>query len=642
MSRTHKIVAAVVAVALVAAGAFAVVWWQGSAERDARALAQRIADQASRGALDNAGFHVTAGVDPAAEYATITRGIAAKPAVTVGDVRLGPDRASAKAVLHYRWPLLAGHPDWEYDATVTLSTAGSPGGAWRASWAPTVVAPGLAGDERLRGRRLLPTRGAIVGARDARMAYNQPATRVGVDKTTVDAAAAVAAARRLASVVGLDAERYATRVQKAGPKAYVEAAVLRDNDPTQAAQAEKAVAIEGVRPIKTVRPLGLTPSFARPILGVVGEATPEIIEKSQGAVAAGDIVGLTGLQSRRDNVLRGSAGYQVLAELRDRPGTGRELYGVEQTDGRDLALSIDVGLQQAAEAVLGPVKPASAIVAIRPSDGAVLAAASGQGGGGYSTATLGQYAPGSTFKTVSGLAMLRAGIAPGSRVACTPSITVEGMRFDNFQGYPASALGSVPFSTAFAHSCNAAFISNRDKVSQADLRAAGDALGLNVAPDLVVPGVLGEVPGDAPTVEHAASMIGQGKVLASPLGMATVAASIAKGEAVRPWLVEGEQPDAVAAPARPLTASEAGQLRSLMSGVVTTGGATFLQGTPGGQVIAKTGTASYGAAPVRFHGWMIAIQGDLAVAVFVEDGESGAKTAGPLLKQFLTRAAALR
>ena len=76
--------------------------------------------------------------------------------------------------------------------------------------------------------------------------------------------------------------------------------------------------------------------------------------------------------------------------------------------------------------------------------------------------------------------------------------------------------------------------------------------------------------------------------------------------------------------------------------VVTTGGATFLQGTPGGQVIAKTGTASYGAAPVRFHGWMIAIQGDLAVAVFVEDGESGAKTAGPLLKQFLTRAAALR
>ena len=48
------------------------------------------------------------------------------------------------------------------------------------------------------------------------------------------------------------------------------------------------------------------------------------------------------------------------------------------------------------------------------------------------------------------------------------------------------------------------------------------------------------------------------------------------------------------------------------------------------------------AAPVRFHGWMIAIQGDLAVAVFVEDGESGAKTAGPLLKQFLTRAAALR
>ena len=39
--------------------------------------------------------------------------------------------------------------------------------------------------------------------------------------------------------------------------------------------------------------------------------------------------------------------------------------------------------------------------------------------------------------------------------------------------------------------------------------------------------------------------------------------------------------------------------------------------------------------PPRTHGWMIAIQGDLAVAVFVEDAESGSRTAGPLLEAFL-------
>ena len=55
-------------------------------------------------------------------------------------------------------------------------------------------------------------------------------------------------------------------------------------------------------------------------------------------------------------------------------------------------------------------------------------------------------------------------------------------------------------------------------------------------------------------------------------------------------------------------------------------------------MIAKTGTAEYGAkAPYKTHAWMIAGKGDLAVAVFVQDGESGSRTAGPLLRTFLER-----
>jgi cell division protein FtsI/penicillin-binding protein 2 len=57
---------------------------------------------------------------------------------------------------------------------------------------------------------------------------------------------------------------------------------------------------------------------------------------------------------------------------------------------------------------------------------------------------------------------------------------------------------------------------------------------------------------------------------------------------------------------------------------------------PGEPVLAKTGTAQYGAADqLANHAWMIGIQGDLAVAVFVEDGEYGSTTAGPLLEEFL-------
>ena len=59
----------------------------------------------------------------------------------------------------------------------------------------------------------------------------------------------------------------------------------------------------------------------------------------------------------------------------------------------------------------------------------------------------------------------------------------------------------------------------------------------------------------------------------------------------------------------------------------------------GPAVIAKTGTAEYGSsAPLKTHAWMVAAQGDLAVAVFVNDGESGSRTAGPLLRRFLAGA----
>jgi cell division protein FtsI/penicillin-binding protein 2 len=284
---------------------------------------------------------------------------------------------------------------------------------------------------------------------------------------------------------------------------------------------------------------------------------------------------------------------------------------------------------------------------------------------------LGQYAPGSTFKVVDSLAMIRNGMSPDSKVECTPTLTVDGRTFKNAEGYPESSLGSVTLRDAFAHSCNTAFIGARDSVSQAQLESAATSLGVAVeAPALGADAFLGSVPGEAEGTEHAASMIGQGKVLLSPLAAAVMAGSVAKGSPVSPMLVlnaaagsgaptqagapEGSgtataggaapsmsstAPAPAKAAEKPITAAEAAALADMMRAVVTSGHAGFLASVPGQPVGAKTGTAEFGTEnPPKTHAWIVATHGDLAVAVFVEEGGLGATTSGPLLKDFLVRA----
>ncbi|MDN6332580.1 MAG: penicillin-binding protein, partial [Micrococcaceae bacterium] len=60
-----------------------------------------------------------------------------------------------------------------------------------------------------------------------------------------------------------------------------------------------------------------------------------------------------------------------------------------------------------------------------------------------------------------------------------------------------------------------------------------------------------------------------------------------------------------------------------------------LQKVPGPKVYGKSGTAEYDADE-NAHAWVIAVQGDLAVAAFVSEGIGGAQTAGPLVADFLT------
>lgn len=595
-----------------------------------------------------------------------------RPVVRLRGVPSGQgDTRTARFVVS--WDVDATPTDWTYRTSASLVRRGK---AWAVRFAPTVVHPGLSAGARLVLRRAQAPRADLTGAGGQVLVTLRPVRRIGIDKTKVEPARAAAAATSLAAVLGTNAGPYAARVQAAGPSAYVEAVTLREAD--AAPLLDRIRVITGAVALPAQRSLAPTRDFARPVIGTVGEATAEMVAAAKGRVLAGDLVGLSGLQRRYDERLRGVAGttIEVVAPAPRGPASAspssppaasatpssapasppRRVFHTEPTPGAPVATTLDERLQRTAESLLAPVAPPSAIVALKPSTGAVLAAASGPGGKGYSTATLGRYPPGSTFKVVTSLALLRAGLTPESPMRCTPTLVVDGKTFKNYSDYPADGLGAIPLRTALANSCNTAFISQRAKVTQGQLAHAAASLGLGVDRDLGLAAFLGSVPSAGTGTAHAASMIGQGRVLASPLAMAVVAGSVAAGRTVTPQLLgdpagadapapttptpTATTPTATAPTATaPLTAAEATTLQSLLRGVVDSGSARFLGGVPGPPIGAKTGTAEYGTGtPPRTHGWMIAIRGDLAVAVFVQDAESGSRTAGPLLEAFLRRA----
>ena len=395
---------------------------------------------------------------------------------------------------------------------------------------PKLFAPDLTGSEKLALATAPAKRGDIVGADNTPLMTQRATAQVGIDKTKLDAAQNTSSATALAQLVGTDPAAYVKAVTGAGTKQFVPIITVRSDDPLVTAQRGAVTAIPGAVILGGSGVVGPTPTFARSLLGTVGEATAEIIAKSNGALKTGDVVGLSGLEQRYDARLRGSSGVTVQATGTDAAGkkTSRALFTVPPVDGKPLQITLDAKAQNIGEAVLaaGPTDTPTSLVAIRPSTGEILASANGPGSNGLTIGTTGQTAPGSTFKIVTALALLRAGLTPDATVQCTPTVTVAGRSFKNYNDYPTDKLGPIPLRTAFANSCNTAFISNAGAVTQADLATAAASLGVGVDLDLGFPAYLGSVPDTASGTDHAATMIGQSKVLVSPMDMATVTASV--------------------------------------------------------------------------------------------------------------------
>ncbi len=305
------------------------------------------------------------------------------PQVTVGEALVDERGERGSVQLGFEWRIRTGQPDWTYSVPLTLLRES--GGDWQAEWSPQVVNLALGDGDRLALRTLPAQRGEILGADEERLVYRHAVVRVGLDLANVDRDVALESAPRLANELAIDPGRYLSRVESAGPRAFVEAQVLRIEDPVHRSAIGEVEKIPGVRLINDERMLAIDPTFARPLLGIVGEATSEVIERSGGAVRAGDVVGLSGFQASQDPELRGVPGYVV--EVRP---SGEVLTRQEPKRGRPATVSLHKDRQLRAESRVARFGDPCAVVLLRVADGHILAAASGRGGRGFSTATLAQ------------------------------------------------------------------------------------------------------------------------------------------------------------------------------------------------------------------------------------------------------------
>ena len=531
--------------------------------------------------------------DPAAAGALLaaTRGALAPEAVVaeVTQVRTATDRADASVRMTWR---LGPERVWGYLGELELHPAPDTEEGWRVHWAPTVVHPELAPQQRLALRTEPASPAPVVDRGGSPLLQATPVVTVLLDRLAAGDLPAVTGA--LAGALSpLDPQITQASITDGAAgtpdgRAYT-VAVLRETDYQGVKNAIHD--LPGVRFTSSQRLLAPDADFGRQVLAGVRTETAAQLDGVPGwSVLVVDGSGAT---------------IRTLAEEPPRPGT-------------TVAVGMDRAVQTAAEDAVEPLPEQAVLVALSVSSGDVLAVAQNPAADAAGALALtGRYPPGSTFKIVTATAaMAEDGVTAATPEPC-PAVTVIGGRaVPNAERFD---LGTVALRTAFARSCNTTFAHLAAQLDPAALPAAALRLGLGA--DYAVPGittVTGAVPAAPDTVQRAENGFGQGQVLASPFGMALAAATVANGAPVVPQLIRGHPTQVLAAPTAPDPAALE-QLRPMMRAVVTEGTASALAGL--GEVYGKTGTAEFTDGG-RAHGWFVGYRGDVAFAVLVVDGGS--------------------
>jgi peptidoglycan glycosyltransferase len=310
--------------------------------------------------------------------------------------------------------------------------------------------------------------------------------------------------------------------------------------------------------------------LAAEVAGRIGPAPPDrAAELEQRGVPEGAPVGLTGLEREFDARLAGTPGGVLRAGK-------RTVARAQAQNGVDVRSAIDPDIQRAAvEALAGRF---GGIAVLRPETGEVL----GLSGIAFSA----PQPPGSTFKIITLAAALEARkVRARSSFPIQTETTLEGVKLQNAHGEACG--GSLK--SSFAESCNSVFAPLGAKVGARRLVETAERFGFNQDPGPVgaarstipAPGEIGD------DLAVGSSAIGQGKVLATPLELATVAATIGlRGRRVAPVLSRGAQ----GRETRAASTRTAAVIARFMRAVVTDGTGVGAA-VPGVKVAGKTGTA---------------------------------------------------
>ena len=541
--------------------------------------------------------------------------------------RLGLRREGEAAIAEYAAEVdLAGLGTWTYTSTLEFRR---PDGKWRLAWSPTALHPGLQAGQRFGRTRTWAVRAPIVGADGTALVAAGEVVDIGLSPGRIRDLAQVQAVLR--QQVGVEPAAVSAALNAPGvrPDHFVAVARIRADRFAQVRPVLEPV--PGIFFQRTTGRLPVAENFALHVLGRYDEVTAERLEELGPPYLVGDKVGLSGLEAAFERRLAGtpSGEVRIVDTATDQPV--QTLFQFTGTPPQPVGTTLDRRTQEAAEQALAGVAFPAALVAVDAGTGDVRAVVSRPFDQPFNRALAGQYPPGSTFKVVTTAALLGAGTRPDTAVGCPADATVGGQGFRNFEG---GSLGGTTFRTAFAQSCNTAFVTLSANLADAALAAAATTFGFGADYDLGLPTEGATYPSPSDVAERASQAIGQGRVEASPLHMATVAAAVASGGWRAPRLLTDKPP----APATALDPATAATLRELTAEVVRTGTGTAAA-VAGQQIGGKTGTAEIGGPdPNRTHAWFIGYRGSLAFAVLAEGGGVGGRVAAPLAARFLAAA----
>jgi cell division protein FtsI/penicillin-binding protein 2 len=499
-------------------------------------------------------------------------------------------------------------------------------GHWRVNWTPATIAPQLKAGDQLALNVTWPARAAILGQGGAPLVTTGQVVTIGVEGARIKDAKAVQAALVAAGASATEASQ-AIAAAKLHPTYFEPVFTVSQARYNQLAPT--IYPIPGTVFQASAARTAITPGLAAGVVGTVGPITAQELSQLGAPYDANSVVGQTGLEQADERQLAGQPGATVTVVT----GSGTRVATVAKLPahpGTPVTTTIDPDTQHAAEAALAGEKKSAALVAMNASTGDVLAAVS-VNSGGFDQAIDGGFPPGSTFKVITSTALITKGLTPRSPASCPGTATVDGEVFHN-------AEGEAPVSTllqAFTESCNTAFIQLATRhLTAPDLPAAATMFGVGRKLNLGLISFDGSVPQPSDQADLAATSIGQGRVLMSPLSMAMVAAAADTGTVHVPQLVTGASGGTGAATST-LPSDVISDLHEMMASVVASGTAAG-QGLPAG-TFAKTGTAEYGTAnPLKIDAWLMGFKGNVAFACLVVNSNgNGGPTCGPIVARFL-------